>query len=381
MPVNAWATMTNALALAQIVRAVPLLARLAAGRTMDRVRAEVDVPANSVSIVVPVLDEVRRLGPCLDGLLAQGPEVREIVVVDGGSSDGTQALVAEYARRDARVRLVDASPIPPGWNGKAWGLQRGLHEGRASRWLLTIDADVRAAPQLAASLVAHAEHRGLAALSIATGQEVAGPVYAAIHAAMLATLIYRTGPPGRVARTVAGAQANGQCFLAAHDALRAIDGFERARSSRCEDVTVARALIASGRPTGFYATDGLASVRMYDDVCELWRNWPRSLLLRDAYDGGWAGLIDVALLQALPLLAVLATSALPMLRTRLATSTNVALLALRVALVAAASDAYVSAPATLWLSPLADGAVLGSLVASALRRRHVWRGRELVHER
>ena len=77
-------------------------------------------------MVVPVLNERNRLSSCLDGLIAQGEEVAEIVVVDGGSNDGTQQLVCTYAQSDPRVRLVDASPIPSTWNGKAWGLQVGL---------------------------------------------------------------------------------------------------------------------------------------------------------------------------------------------------------------------------------------------------------------
>ncbi len=79
-----------------------------------------------VSVIVPVLNESTRLEPCLDGLVAQGEEVAEIRVVDGGSDDGTQELVSRHIRDNDRIYLVDASPIPPGWNGKAWGLQVGL---------------------------------------------------------------------------------------------------------------------------------------------------------------------------------------------------------------------------------------------------------------
>jgi dolichol-phosphate mannosyltransferase len=43
-----------------------------------------------------------------------------------------------------------------------------------------------------------------------------------------------------------------------------------------------------------------------------------------------------------------------------------------------AARAYVQRPWTYWLSPLADVPVALALFASALRRRHTWRGRELV---
>jgi glycosyltransferase involved in cell wall biosynthesis len=58
--------------------------------------------------------------------VAQPETVAEILVVDGGSTDGTQSLVERYQSRDRRVRLVDAGPVPGGWTGKAWGLYLGF---------------------------------------------------------------------------------------------------------------------------------------------------------------------------------------------------------------------------------------------------------------
>jgi glycosyltransferase involved in cell wall biosynthesis len=62
----------------------------------------------SVSIVLPTLDERAHLRDCLDSLLAQvvGPdiEVVEILVVDGGSTDGTREVVAGEG---GVVRLLD----------------------------------------------------------------------------------------------------------------------------------------------------------------------------------------------------------------------------------------------------------------------------------
>ncbi|KAA0234479.1 MAG: hypothetical protein JJLCMIEE_02604 [Acidimicrobiales bacterium] len=62
-------------------------------------------PAPEVSVVLPTLDERSTIRDCLDSLLAQDyPYIREILVVDGGSTDGTRQIVASAA---PRVRLVD----------------------------------------------------------------------------------------------------------------------------------------------------------------------------------------------------------------------------------------------------------------------------------
>ena len=63
----------------------------------------------SLSLVIPCLNEARYLPACLDAVLANDypQEDLEILVVDGGSSDGTRAIVEEYARRHPSVRLLE----------------------------------------------------------------------------------------------------------------------------------------------------------------------------------------------------------------------------------------------------------------------------------
>jgi Glycosyl transferase family 2 len=50
------------------------------------------VPGGDVSVVVPVRDEVDKLGALLNDLRAQSYRAAELVVVDAGSTDGTRAL-------------------------------------------------------------------------------------------------------------------------------------------------------------------------------------------------------------------------------------------------------------------------------------------------
>ncbi len=368
-----------ALILAALGAAVAV--RLLRGIRATRVTPATSAPApGAVSVIVPVLDEAARIEGCLRRLLACGPEVGEILVVDGGSRDGTVEVVRGCANGDARVRIVDASPVPPDWNGKAWGLDAGLRASDArAQWIATIDADVRVQPGVFAAMIAHARTRNVEVLSIAARQVAATPLMAIVHPSMLATLVYRFGIPGREATRVAGVQASGQCFLAPRALLFAHGAFGNVRASICEDVTLARSFVAAGVPAGFYEAGDLVCVQMYAGARETWRNWPRSLTLRDRFApfGGRVGLIEVALVQAapIPLLAILA---LAHATGSLTFSVAAALACMRIGVLFGAARAYARRPWTYWVSPLADVPVACALFASALRRRHVWRGRELV---
>ena len=114
---------------------------------------------------------------------------------------------------------------------------------------------------------------------------------------------------------------------------------------------------------------------MYDHWRETWHNWPRSLPMRDQYFGWreWLGLLKVLLFQALPLPVFLAC-AISGRFSLLAFATG-ALVLLRLGVLVGTARAYKPRPWSYWLSPLLDLPVALKLFASALTRRHVWRGK------
>ena len=371
--------------LIQLVLAIRVIVRFLSttGGTTIVVEPRAWIPDGSISVVVPVFNEFDRLGSCLDKLIGCGREVREILVVDGGSTDGTQKIIQSYAQTDPRVRAIDATPTPAGWNGKAWNLECGLLASSPdSKWIATIDADVRVRPALLHAMVDHAQNRKVKALSVATKQELSDLASGIVHPSMLTTLVYRFGLPGKATKVVRDVQANGQCFLALRDLLIATNAFARARTSVCEDVTVARLIAKAGHRVGFYEAGELAVVRMHESWRQTWRNWPRSLTLRDgiAPRDNALGLAEVVFVQALPLAVLIGLALLghASLQRSAAFGVNEILLVLRIGVLAGARRAYRNSAWTYWLSVFADLPVAAVLLASALRRRHTWRGRPLV---
>jgi glycosyltransferase involved in cell wall biosynthesis len=88
-----------------------------------------------ISIVMPAFNEADLLPSALDSVTRQSLGDFECVVVDDGSTDATPMILAEYARRDPRFRIVRQA------NG---GISRALNAGLAAArapWIARCDAD------------------------------------------------------------------------------------------------------------------------------------------------------------------------------------------------------------------------------------------------
>jgi glycosyltransferase involved in cell wall biosynthesis len=96
-------------------------------------------PRQRVSAVLITKDAAGQLGDCLASLAF----CDEVLVVDSGSSDGTQALAAK-----AGARVIDSE-----WRG--FGPQKQFAvEQAANDWVLCIDADERVSDELRESIAA-----------------------------------------------------------------------------------------------------------------------------------------------------------------------------------------------------------------------------------
>jgi dolichol-phosphate mannosyltransferase len=301
--------------------------------------------------VVPARDEAGRIG-ALVRTLAADPQVDEVVVVDDESSDATASEAGA-----AGARVVHGRPLPEGWVGKPWALQQGL-DAATGHWLVTLDADVLPHPGMVGALVAAAQAGGVDWLSAAGRFTADGAWWDRLrHPAMLATLVYRFGPPG--GRRLL---ANGQCTLTRRAVLVAAGGYGPAAAHPTDDVALVRALAARRWRVAF--VDGTALF----DVAMPAAAWARSLALRDVtpWPALAADLAVVWLAQALPL---------PRLLLRRGDALDAVLLLARLGVVAGTAPAYARRDALHWLSPLADVPVAAGLTWGATRRTVRWRGR------
>ncbi len=93
-----------------------------------------------LSVVIPALNAAADL-PATLAALGEAPD--EVIVVDGGSADGTREVAAAHAAR------VLAAP-----RGRGWQLAAGV-AAATQPWLLLLHADTRLDPGWAAAATAH----------------------------------------------------------------------------------------------------------------------------------------------------------------------------------------------------------------------------------
>ena len=369
-----------------------LLARLskAATRRPPLIKQEITPEVlGKVSILVPTLNEVDRITPCLEGLTRQSDAVREIIVVDSNSRDGTREKVKEASLLDPRFRLTNDPPLPAGWVGRPWALHNGFLESlEKSEWILGIDADTIPKPGLVETIVKAAEEEGYDLLSLSPQFILQYPGEWWLQPALLITLLYRCESAGVKQPSSETALGNGQCFLVRRSVLARLGGYQTAASSFCDDVTLARQVARAGFSVGFLDGSNLIRVRMYEGFRETWREWGRSLDLKDATPSSqlWQELWLLLSVQGLPiplslLLLGLLGAGYSSVLLLAATGLNLLLVLMRFALLWAIYPSYYRterfSPAAVlfWLSPLADPLAVTRIFLSARQHPTRWRGR------
>src|SRR5688500_1611394 len=94
----------------------------------------------TVSVVMSIYNAERWLEEALDSVLAQSFSDFEFLLVDDGSTDGTARIIARYAARDDRCRVITKHNT-----GLSDSLNVGIERARGE-WIARLDADDIAVP-------------------------------------------------------------------------------------------------------------------------------------------------------------------------------------------------------------------------------------------
>lgn len=127
------------------------------------------------SVIVPVYNVAPYLRACLDSVIAQTFVDFECICVDDGSTDGSRAIVDEYAAKDSRFKVIRQ---PNGGKGAARNAGLAVVRGE---WFCFLDADDVLRPEMLQSFAAGVEAAPMAdvcavgSLKFDDGETIAWP--------------------------------------------------------------------------------------------------------------------------------------------------------------------------------------------------------------
>ena len=233
--------------------------------------------SSRVSVLIPARDEAEGIAVAVNAALLAGDGLAalEVVVLDDGSTDGTDDIVRALAAEDPRVRLETAPELPEGWNGKQHAcavLSERVGDGFDT--LVFADADVRLQVGALARLAGALTETG-AVLVSGVPRQTTGTWLELLIVPQILLVLLGYLPMGRMrrdGRPSLGAGC-GQLFVANRAAYVQAGGHRAIGGSWHDGVDLPRSFRAQGLKTDLVDVTDLATCRMYDNAGDTWRGF------------------------------------------------------------------------------------------------------------
>jgi chlorobactene glucosyltransferase len=230
-----------------------------------------------ISVLVPVRNEEKNIGVCLDSLLRQSHHDLEIIVMDDHSTDGSREIAHRYAADNPReIHAYSSEPLPEGWSGKNWVCHQ-LSLLATGSWLLFTDADTIHGRDSVLAAYTEARARGADLVSylpelitVSLVEKIVIPViYFAFYLLFPLPLLDRI-------RDRNAALAIGTFILVNRRAYLAVGGHFALRDEIVEDMHLARLVKGDGRKTALMDGTGLFFTRFYSNARQIWDGFTKN---------------------------------------------------------------------------------------------------------
>ena len=103
-----------------------------------------------VSVIIPVYNLEKYLAQCLDSVLSQTMDNIEIICINDGSTDSSSVLLANYARFDSRIKIINQQN-----RGLSASRNAGI-EASSTDYVMFVDGDDKVAPVIVEELYRNA---------------------------------------------------------------------------------------------------------------------------------------------------------------------------------------------------------------------------------
>ena len=232
----------------------------------------------SVTVLAPMRNEAENVPEFISALSSQmGVKQIKFIIINDGSTDKTAELLDTVIDGDSRFTVIESPGVRDGWLGKVSALHTGF-EASSSEYIITLDADVRLAPNAIMRAITQLERLKLDFVSpyprqiaLTTSEKLIQPL---LHWSWMCTIILRLAEKFPRRSTAVG---NGQFFVVRTSALEKINGFSSVRNQILDDIELARSLIGAGCKGVVTEGSAIASTRMYASFDEIRQGYGKSL--------------------------------------------------------------------------------------------------------
>jgi hypothetical protein len=232
-------------------------------------------PKPTVSAIIPARNEEATVAAAVESLAAQ-PEIREIIVVNDQSTDGTAAALQKLSTRIPQLRVLETQNLPAGWVGKNYAVSLGAAQATGD-WLLFTDADGVHLPGSTARALADAETAGAGLVSYSPEQETSTWWEKALIPFVYVRLARKFSYAAVSDPASPAAAASGQYLLIRREDYARIGGHAAVAGEVLEDVALARLAKRAGVRLYFASGYGIMRVRMYRTFSAMWQGWTKNL--------------------------------------------------------------------------------------------------------
>jgi chlorobactene glucosyltransferase len=228
---------------------------------------------SKVSIILPVRNQASTASECVDSLVGLDYPAKEIIVVDGSSTDGTRDILKGFY---GKIKLVEEESLPLSWVGKNWACHLGYKQATGDLLLFTDGDSVHSRDSLTRT--------------VNFLQDTKADLVTLAPAAILRTFWEKLLQPPifwLIMMFVGGkwvnddnkprwALGNGQYMLFRREAYDKVGGHYAVRDRISEDYSLGRLVKAQGLRLRMVTASDALGVRMYSSLPEIWRGWRKN---------------------------------------------------------------------------------------------------------
>ncbi len=224
-----------------------------------------------ISIIVPVRNEIDNIKLCMESILNLDYPNKEIIVVDGSSTDGTY----EYLKTLKGIRLIKEESLPAGWVGKNYACFLGYKASKGN-FLLFTDGDTVHHKDLLKNSTSYCMEQKVGLLTL--GPKLGYRIFSERLILPFIVAVVTTLSGGKKVNDDNSGRwmADGQYMLFDRKAYEKIGGHERVKGNMIEDVSLAGLIKNSGLRLRVLTAQDHFETRMHQNFSELWESWSKN---------------------------------------------------------------------------------------------------------